>query len=526
MRASRTLTIATVALLATAAGCTDLTVQPKSTVTTANIFTDTSSYRAYLAKLYAGLGVSGQQGPAGNGDIQGIDEGFSQYLRLYWQMEELPTDEAVIAWNDAGVQELNTQLWSSSNQFLTAMYSRVFYQVSLVNEFLRQTTDAQLNSRHVSASEIAKVHQYRAEARFLRALSYWHGIDLFGNIPLVTENDPIGSTPPKQSTRATVFAYIESELKAIRGELPPAGTAEYGRADQGAVDMLLAKLYLNAKVYTGQDRSADALVAAQNVINSGAYSLDPNYQHIFQADNNTSPEIIFAVPQDGLHQQSYGGTNFLIHAEVGGSMNPAAFGIDGGWWGLRTRPEFVALFPGGPTGPDKRASILYTQGQSLQINNLTSFTDGYGAPKYQNITSSGAPGQRKDFVDTDYPMFRLADAYLMYAEAVLRGGGGSRAQALAYVNQIRERAYGGPSGDITDAQLTLPFILDERARELFWEADRRTDLIRFNEFTANGIWEWKGGVQPGKTTETFRDLYPLPVSELLSNPNLKQNPGY
>lgn len=525
-KTARITLIAAALLTSAAVGCTDLTVEPKSTVTSANIFTDSSSYRAFLAKLYAGLGVTGQQGPAGNGDIQGIDEGFSQYIRLYWQMEELPTDEAVIAWNDAGVQELNTQLWSSSNQFLGAMYSRIFFQVSLANEFLRQTTDAQLTARGASAALKTRVQQYRAEARFLRALSYWHGIDLFGNIPLVTETSPIGSTPPKQATRAEVFAYVESELKAIRSQLPPAGTAEYGRADQGAVDMLLAKLYMNAKVYIGQDRYADALAAVSNVINSGAYSLDPNYRHIFQADNNTSPEIIFAVPQDGLHTQSYGGTTFLVHASVGGSMNPSNYGIDFGWWGLRVRPEVVGLFPGGPTGPDKRASVFYTQGQSLDINNLTSFTDGYAAPKYENITSTGAQGQRKDFPDTDYPMFRLGDAYLMYAEAVLRGGGGSRAQALSYVNALRTRAYGDTSGNITDAQLTLDFILDERARELLWEGQRRMDLIRYGKFTDAGIWEWKGGVKAGKVTESFRNLYPLPASELLANPNLKQNAGY
>ena len=210
--------------------------------------------------------MSGQAGPAGNADIQGIDEGFSQYVRLYWQMEEFSTDEAVIAWNDAGVQELNTQLWSSSNQFLSAMYSRVFFQVSLANEFLRQTTDAQLASRGHTGQIVTDVHQFRAEARFLRALSYWHGMDLFGNIPLVKETDPIGSTPPKQSTRADIYAYIESELKAIRGDLPPGGTGQYGRADQGAVDMLLAKLYQNAIVYIGTDHSADALISASNVI--------------------------------------------------------------------------------------------------------------------------------------------------------------------------------------------------------------------------------------------------------------------
>jgi hypothetical protein len=123
-------------------------------------------------------------------------------------------------------------------------------------------------------------------------------------------------------------------------------------------------------------------------------------------------------------------------------------------------------------------------------------------------------------------MFRLADAYLMYAEAVLRGGGGTRAQALAYVNAIRTRAYGNTSGNITDAQLTLDFLRDERARELFWEGHRRTDLIRFDRFTTNGVWAWKGNVQGGKTTEAFRNLYPLPATELSANPNLKQNAGY
>lgn len=522
----RTAIVAGTLLLAATVGCTDLTVEPKSTVTTANIFTDSSSYRAFLAKLYAGLAVTGQQGPSGSGDIQGIDEGFSQYIRLYWQMQELPTDEAVIAWNDAGVQELNTQLWSSSNQFLGAMYSRIFFQVALANEFLRQTTDEQLSLRGVTGPFKTEIQQYRAEARFLRALSYWHGIDLFGDIPLVTDTSAIGATPPKQATRADVVAYVESELTGVHDQILPAGMAEYGRADEGAVDMLLAKLYLNASVYTGQDRSADALVAVQHVINSGAYSLDPNYRRIFQADNNTSPEIIFAVPQDGLRTQSFGGTTFLIHAAVGGSMDPSTYGIDFGWWGLRVRPEVVTLFPGGPTGPDRRARVFYTAGQSLNIGNLTSFTDGYAAPKFENVTSTGAGGARADFPDTDYPMFRLGDAYLMYAEAVLRGGGGSRADALGYINALRMRAYGDSSGNIADTQLTLDFILDERARELLWEGQRRTDLIRYGKFTDGGIWQWKGGSQAGRLTEAFRNLFPLPASELLANPNLKQNAGY
>ena len=510
--------------LVTVAACTDLTSPPKSSLTNVNAFNEPSSYKAFIAKIYGGLQVSGQEGPAGRPDIQGIDEGFGGYIRLIWQMQELPTDETAIAWNDAGVQELNTQLWSSSNQFLQAMYGRVFFQVGLVNEFLRETTDEKLASRNVTGNLLAQVKQYRAEARFLRALSYWHGIDLFGDIPLVTEAFALGRTPPKQSTRAEVYNYIVSELTAIRTELP-APRASYGRADQGAVAMLLAKVYLNAKVYTGTERATEARTELEKVI-AGSYQLEPIYQRLFLADNNKSAELIFAVPFDGTKTQSFGGTTFLTHAAVGGTMNATAFGLDGGWYGLRARPEFVALFPNATGAGDRRSGIFYTDGQSLAMTNLTDFNTGLGAPKYRNVTSTGAPGSNTGFSDIDFPMFRLGDAYLMYAEAVVRGGGGSRAQALTYVNALRARAYGNATGNITDAQLTLDFLRDERARELFWEGHRRTDLIRFDRFTTAGIWAWKGNVAAGKTTEAFRNLYPLPVTELSANPNLKQNTGY
>jgi hypothetical protein len=514
-------------VLMVAAACTDPSVAPKSTVSGANIFSEASSYKAFLAKVYAGLATSGQQGPAGAGDIQGLDEGFSQYLRLYWEMQELPSDEAALAWNDGPVQELNTQNWSSSNGFLGSMYYRVYFQVSMANEFLRNTTDAALAANNATPAVIAAVKSYRAEARYLRALSYWHGMDLFGGIPLVTEADVIGKTPPAQKSRTEVFNFIVSELNAIRVDLPVAGAQEYGRVDQGAVAMLLAKVYLNAAVYTGTARYTDAMTEISKVV-AGPYSIDPNYLRMFSADNNTSPEFIFAVPQDGKKIQSYGGTTFLVHANIGGNMDASKYGVDGGWYGLRLKPEAVALYPngGGPAGPDGRASYFFSNGQTLAMGNLTDFSNGIGAPKFRNVTSTGAPGSDKGFVDTDYPMFRLGDAYLMYAEAALRGGGGTRAQALTYVNALRQRAYGNANGNITDAQLTLDFILAERGRELLWEGHRRQDLIRFGQFSTGGIWAWKGNVLAGKLTQAFKDLYPLPASELIANPNLKQNTGY
>lgn len=523
-RTRATLALTAFVLGAAVIGCTDLTMPPKSTVTDANVFNDPGSYKAFIARVYTGLAVSGQQGPSGRPDISGIDEGFSQYLRLYWEAEELPTDEAVIGWNDVGLPEMNLQTWAVTNSFVVAMYYRIFYQIGLANEFLRQTTDAKLASRgNVSTALKADIDTYRAEARYLRALSYWHGMDLFGNIPLLTENDELGSTPPKQAARAEIYDFVVAELKDISSKLPAPGPNTYGRATGPAAQMLLANVYLNAAVYTGAPHYAEALAAAQAVISSGAYSLDPNYQHMFLADNNTSPEIIFAIPQDGLKTQTWGGVTFLVHASCGGSMDNKSYGIDGCWWGLRLKPEAYKLYTAG----DKRTSYFVTKDQNVAVNSIGNFNDGIAAPKFQNVTSTGKAGSHPTHVDTDFPVFRLADAYLIYAEAALRGGGGTPAQALSYVNALRERAYGGTSGDITSGQLTLDFILAERGRELLWEGHRRTDLVRFGKFTGGGyIWSWKGGTQAGTATDTKYNLYPLPANELVANPNLKQNAGY
>jgi hypothetical protein len=511
------------ALLSLSVACTDTTELPTSTITDTNYFNDPSSYRAFLAKIYAGLAVSGQKGPDGRPDIQGIDEGFSQYVRLYWEAQELPTDEAVLGWGDVGIPELNTQLWASSNTMIVAMYYRIAFQVGLANEFLRQSTDAKLTERNASPDLKATVQGFRAEARFLRALSYWHGVDMFGNIPLVTEDDPIGATPPAQSTRQELYDFVVSELIAIQADLPAAsGSGTYGRATKEAATILLARVYLNAEVYTGAPHYAEALAAAQAVI-AGPFSLDPNYQRLFLADNHTSPEIIFPVIQDGLRTQTWGGVTFLVHAACGGSMSNATYGVNGCWVGLRLKQQTYNRF----APDDPRRAFFYTAGQTVDVTSIGDFTKGIAAPKFQNVTSTGAPGSNDVHVDTDFPMFRLGEAYLIYAEAVLRGGGGTQEQALAYVNALRERAYGDASANITAPELTLPFILDERGRELLWEAHRRTDLIRFGLFTGGDyVWAWKGGSPTGTSTEEYRDLYPLPASELTANPNLVQNPGY
>ncbi len=524
-RTFRTILVAGAALFVSTA-CVDPTVAPESTINSETVFSEPGAYRSLLAKVYAGLAVTGQQGCCGSPDIAGIDEGFSQYWRLYWQMQTLPTDDAIIAWGDQALSELNTQGWSSSNGFLNAMYYRIYFQVAMANVLLRETSTSKLDQRGVGGALRTEIAGYRAEARFLRALSYYHAMDLFGAVPLVDENTTV-SEPPAQATRAQVYQFVVDELTAIRNQLPAIGTAEYGRVDQGGVAMLLAKVYMNAGVYTGTNRYTEAMAEVQTILSSGAYTIDPNYRRMFAPDNNTSPELIFAIPQDGLRMRNYGGTTFLAHANVGGPLNAGNFGLNGGWWGLRMRPETRAKFPAiGAGAADGRAAFWANMNQP-NITDMFNFEQGTAAPKYTNRTTGGVNGQDQEFVDTDVPMWRLGDVYLMYAELQLRGGGGTAGQALTYVNELRQRAYGNATGNIAAPALTLPFVLDERARELYMEGHRRQDMIRYGVFSGAGtVWTFKGGTAAGTGTQAFRDLYPLPASELIANKKLTQNPGY
>jgi len=512
--------------------CADrLNLQPEDERLSADAaFEDPAAYKQALAKIYAGISLSGQQGPAGSPDLAGLDEGFSNYLRLYWKMQELTTDEAIIGWNDGTIQDLHGQTWTSGNEFIRTMYTRLMYQVTLTNEFLRQTADSKLDDRGVDATLRAEIQTYRAEARFMRALTYWHTMDLFANPPFVTENDAVGAFLPQQIQRADLFDYIESELLAILDEMAAPRMNEYGRADRAAAWMVLAKLYLNAEVYTGTPRNADVLTYVNNIIGAGYSIPDIPYFHSFLADNDSNgaqDEVIFTIPFDGLRTQAFGGMTFLVHAPVGGSMNPADFGINGGWFGVRTTPTFVEQFPGEENSADGRA-LLYTDGQNKDIEEVGPFNQGYAVAKYRNVDVNGNPGSDAsgDHTDIDFPMFRLADAYLMYAEATLRGGGGTMSTAVGYINELRERAYGDTSGNITDSDLTLDFIIDERSRELYFEAHRRQDLVRFGQFSDQGVWQWKGNVPQGTTTESYRDVMPIPATDLGLNTNLEQNTGY
>ena len=515
--------------MVTMISCTDdMNVTPKDDddFTADKFYENPQAYRMFLAKLYGGLARAGIGEGDGGEDLAGIRNDFTPYLRAYNTLQQLPTDESVIAWADGNLPSMNTHTWTSGNEFIYVMYSRVFYQISLSNEFLRQSSEDLVNSRPVAPEIKSDMAAYRAEARFLRALSYWHALDLFGKAPIITENDPVGFYYPEQKTPKEVYEFIVSELNAIDADLKASRANEYGRADKTAAKMLLAKVHMNAQVYIGEDHYADAATALTDVLNSAYQVANIPYSYLFMADNDTNGaqnEFIFPVRFDGLYTTS-GGTNYLIHASILTSMNASDFGVDGGWKGLRARRELVNKFPSADGNGDVRA-MFHTEGQTLDIPDISNEIYGYGVTKWTNKKSNGENGSNPTgaFVDTDFPLFRMGDAYLMYAELAARGHGSTQ-QAADYVNVLRTRAN---AATITAGNINLDFVLDERSRELYWEMHRRTDLRRFGKYTGGSyLWQWKGNALNGAPTAEHFGLFPIPARAIAANPSLIQNTGY
>lgn len=529
MTINKYLSIIAAAVSLTAASCTkDLDRTPYVQETSESIYKDPAKIKSVLAKLYGGLSLSGQDYEnASLSDLYTTDAGSIVFLRTWWSLQEFTTDEAVIGWNDGDLLAYHNLNWTPDGKFLKIMYDRLYFGIASCNEFLRQTPDDKM-SVFTDAAQ-ANIKNYRYEARFLRALYYWIAMDMYGNIPFVTENDPVGLFQPPQKSRSEIFTYVETELKELENLLPEPGANEYGRVDKGAAWTLLAKIYLNSAVYTGTPKYTETITYCNKLIGSPVYRLSSSYSNLFKTDNNTTGEIIFPIAADGVTSQSYGNTSFIILCALGGKMNPADYGMSTTWGGMRTTKAMVNQFAD-PTGLSDKRAMFYTDGQTLEITSLSDFTNGYAVPKFVNKSSSGQAGKDPTgrFTDTDFPMFRLGDVYLMYAEAVVRGGaGGTLSNALNYVNLLRRRAYGNTNGDIASSALTLDFLLAERGRELYWEGQRRTDLIRFGKFTdASYLWPWKGGVAQGIGVNKRYNMFPIPTADLIANPNLKQNSEY
>lgn len=478
-----------------------------------------------FAKLYATLGLTGQKGADGNGDVSGIDEGTSAFYRLIFTVNEYPSDEAICSWNDAGIPELNFMGWGSSHGQVEGLYGRLNYNVTLCNHFLDKT--AGLTDENTL--------KQRAEARFLRALNYSYLMDIFGNVPF---SETVSDELPKQIKRADLFLYLEEELLALdlENNMYEARQAPFGRVDKVAVWFLLSRIYLNAEVYTGTARWADAAKYAKMVMDS-SYDLCPTYAHLFMGDNdkneNAKKEIILPIRQDGIKTRSWGGSLYVIAATRTNGMTP--WGSSEGWGGVRARKTLVdKFFPNGgvpldgvetdmvTAAKDDRALFFAGGERTVEIAKVSVFKEGLSVAKWSNLRSDGGLPSDPKFTDTDIPFFRLGEAYLTYAEALLRIGGSGASEALTVVNELRGRSHATPLGAVS-----LNNILDERARELYFEGQRRTDLVRYGFFTSNQyLWDWKGGQASGTSVSSTFNIYPIPVSDVIANENLVQNPGY
>lgn len=523
----------------------DLDVTPKdpNTILSGNLSDDPVYLKQALGKIYASFIIPGQ-GSTGGPDISSPDAHFFTTMRALWNLQQLPTDEAICAWGDIGIADLNTMTWSATNPFLTALYQRLGLSITYANDFLNVTKN----------NTDPNVIRYRAEARFLRALAYYWYLDLFGNPPFTTEEDGVGKFFPTQldknmvEARKKLFNYITSELRAIETQLGEPGFS-YPQADQAAAWMLLSRLYLNAQVFTGTAKWDSVIIYTENVIRSGKYSLAANYRQNFSADNHRpdNPEMIFAFAQDGNFIQGWVGTTFLIQSSSDAvylrSEQFHGLTSNTNWNGNRATKQFLnvmidtlATYGNNPvpwnTDPfftqskDKRVFLRVKQ--SPDIPSASSSGDfGIGVYKFTAKKADGSfPATfNSAYANTDFPIFRYADAIMMRAEARFRLN--NLPGAVDDINLIRRRAFGDNSGDISTAQLTERFIINERGREFYYEGQRRTDLVRFGLFTGGGYtWAWKGGAFNGTSVSNHLNVYPIPAEEVAANPNIQQNPNY
>ena len=442
-------------------------------------------------------------------------------------MNELSTDEAICSWGDAGIPEYNFATWDASHGMVTCLYYRLYFGITVANYFLSETE---------SQADDTTVAMQRAEARFLRALYYYYAMDLFGNVPFLTTNS---SDNAPQAKRSEIFSFIEGELlgtsetKGCIEDMAEPKTNTYGRADKATAWVLLARLYLNAEVYTGTAQWTKAAEYAEKAMNS-AYSLCPTYSYLFMGDNNTNGaqnEVLLPILQDGLDTQNYGGSLFLIASTHKDDMGST--GTSENWAGNRARKNLIDKFFPTSTAPntdvegmiaaaqDDRA-MFYGTNRTLAIEEPTAFTEGFSCAKFTNVYASGGSPRDVKFVDMDIPFIRLAEAYLTFAEAKARLG--EDATAKTAIDALRDRA----NNPNKQPSYSLDDICDEWAREFAFEGRRRMDLVRFGKFGGNSnyIWEWKGGIKAGTNFSANKNVYGIPTNDLVSNPNLQQNAGY
>ena len=533
----------------------DLNTVPlnKTDFTSENAYENEASYLHSLAYINGYYMMVGQDDP-GNNDLGFSDAGQSEFLRQWFNLNEMPCDALKCVWGDSYISALQTDSWGDGvNDAMTAVYTRAVKAIALVNEYLLQTEDSKLEARGQSHL-IETVHGYRAEARFHRAMFFYVLMDEFGNPPFPTPEN-IGGDNPSQIKRADLFSWLETELLDLASDasdMPEKGEVQYPRPTKGSVWALLSRMYLNAEVYTGTAKWQEAKNAAQKVIDMG-YKLQGTYADLFRQDNTTNgsaDEFVFAVAYDRVSVQSWGGTTTFTSASLNEDANKAIgqhFGLEKvnfeNWAGYHVPADYVARFqlsgvewgnPDNTFGYDRERSdkrAFFTNLGCTETFDLATMSTGWLCWKYcglnaDNTFAQGVEGGGDNKLSSaDMPIFRLAEMYLNYAEADARINGGTvkDSKAVSYVKALRDRAGVGMPSD-----LTLDWLLDERAREFMWEGHRRVDLIRYGYFTSmNYPWTYKGGILNGKVSiPEFRTIYPIVQSDLSANSNLKQNIGY
>ncbi|MBP5513215.1 MAG: RagB/SusD family nutrient uptake outer membrane protein [Bacteroidaceae bacterium] len=500
--------------------------------------------QAMLVKIYSTLHLTGTTGPDGSADMAGFDEGNSGFYRRIFEANELCSDECIWTWQgDAGIPELTNLSWNSSHGYNELTYYRLAYNNNLINFYLDQTAE----------DNDAQTLQNRAEVRFLRALYMSYQIDLFGKVPFKEHYD---ADAPVQLSRADAFEYVVKELKAINGDTEGAtevlldnanSNANYGRADKVAANMLLARLYLNAEVYTGKAQWQEAVNYANKVIGS-SYSLNKTekngysaYEQLFMGDNgentNARQEIIFPIRCD-VNSRSWSGSIYPI-ASTTGDGTPTQGLAAAQWTCNRAREAMVAKFfsdfnnvpmvndPHEVAKAAKDDRALFFSGaaddgskqRTISTEEKTTFAAGLGIMKWSNIHAADGSFTDASWPDTDIPLLRVAEAYLTLAEANYRMGG-ENSITLNAINELRNRAHTEPLTEVKERD-----IIDEWCREFYFEGRRRSDLIRFGLFTSGSyLWDWKGGSYTGNGVSSIYNLYPIPARAL--NNNVKQNPGY
>lgn len=504
--------------------------------------TSEDAYLSGLAKLYFQFASNDLT------DLQPMDGGASELIRAFWSVQETTADAAKCSWeNDAWVRALNTNTWTEvQNDAVYAVYVRTLQGIAFVNEYLRQTSPQRLSDRGVPAELASKIDGFRAEARFIRAYLYWMALDCFGNVPFTTENSPFGGTYfPQQASRAAVCNFCISELEELRSEESPLPEARslYPRADKGSAAGLLARIYLNSEVYTGVARWEEAKSVCEDIFNMG-YALCPQYTALFRGDNGENllsrGEMLWTIDYDGSKIQSYGGTSYLLCAALAATdISDTSFpnGQRHGWAGLRVPYEYVSEYFGVvsadyDTGAyevrDGRGEVFYIKGRSESMDGtLYSFMNGWSCLKYNNIPHNMTEEEYlpqaalNDLSNVDFPMIRLGEIYLVYAEACMHLG--ESGLALPRLAELARRAGVTPPEEIDES-----FLMAERARELMWEGHRRTDLIRYGLYnTSDYLWPYKGGDDyAGQAFPEYKCLFSIPPTELATNKTLVQNPGY